>query len=120
VKKAKQKQKNPITWMRKSRSPKAKATAQHNRDKTLKTPTPRGEDKRFDTIGKIAKHKAPSGDTKSSQCMNASSPWTNMWKLKFSTWTEYPFLKKRFLPLDAESLPLDMQTELDAHIPPCC
>jgi hypothetical protein len=46
--------------------------AQHNRDKTLKMPTPQGEAKGLDTIGKRSKHKEMSGDTKSSPCMNAS------------------------------------------------
>jgi hypothetical protein len=40
----------------------------------LTTPTPQGEAKGLDTIGKRAKHKASSSDTKSSQSMNASSP----------------------------------------------
>jgi hypothetical protein len=43
--------------------------------------TPQGEAKGLDTIGKRAKYKANSGDTKSAQSMNASSPWTNACKL---------------------------------------
>jgi hypothetical protein len=42
--------------------------------KCSKLPTPQGEAKGLETIGKRAKHKANSGDTKSSQSMNASSP----------------------------------------------
>jgi hypothetical protein len=42
--------------------------------KCSKLPTPQGEAKGLDTIGKRAKHKANSGDTQSSQSMNAS--WT--------------------------------------------
>jgi hypothetical protein len=42
--------------------------------KCSKLLTPQGEAKGLDTIGKRAKHKANSGDTKSSQSMNASSP----------------------------------------------
>jgi hypothetical protein len=42
--------------------------------KCSKLPTPQGEAKMLDTIGKRAKHKENSSDTKSSQRMNASSP----------------------------------------------
>jgi hypothetical protein len=52
--------------------------------KCSKLLTPQGEAKGLDTIGKRAKHKANSGDTQSSQSMNASSPRTNACKLKFS------------------------------------
>jgi hypothetical protein len=42
----------------KSRSPKARETARHNRDKMLqKLPTPQGEAKGLDTIGKRAQLK---------------------------------------------------------------
>jgi hypothetical protein len=52
--------------------------------KCSKLPTPQGEAKGLDTIGKRAKHKANSGNTKISQSMNASSPGANACKLMFS------------------------------------
>jgi hypothetical protein len=52
---------------------KARATARHNRDKMLqKLPTPQGEAKGLDTIGKSAQLK--SKRKRVPKCMNASSP----------------------------------------------
>jgi hypothetical protein len=52
--------------------------------KCSKLPTPQGEAKGLDTIGRRAKHKANSGNTKSSQSMNASPTSTNACNIKFS------------------------------------
>jgi hypothetical protein len=78
---------------------------QHNRDKMLNMPTPQGEAKGLDTNGKRAKHNATSGDTKSSQSMNAGSPLTNVCTLQFSSELSIPL----FLPLDEKTLPLVLQ-----------
>jgi hypothetical protein len=61
-------------------------------------PTPQGEAKGLDTIGKRAKHKANSGDTKSPpKQMHANS-------------SSAPELSiPLFLPLDAKTLPLVLQ-----------
>jgi hypothetical protein len=79
--------KGSLEWER-SRSPKARATAWHNRDNNApKLPTPQGEAKGLDTIGKRARLKfrrkrAPQMHECKlplNKCikMNASSPWTD-------------------------------------------
>jgi hypothetical protein len=65
----------------KSRSPKARATNRHNRDKMLLS-TSQGEVKGLDTIGKRAQLKIRW--KRVPQCINASSPWTNAFQLIFS------------------------------------
>jgi hypothetical protein len=79
--------KRSLEW-EKSRSPKARATARHNRDKMLQNlSTPQGEAKGLDTIGKRVQLK--SRRKRSPKCMNASSPWTNAFLQNF-----YPLMQK--------------------------
>jgi hypothetical protein len=72
--------------------------------KCSKLPTPQGEAKGLDTIGKRAKHKTNSGDTQSSPSMNASSP-----EQMHANSSSPPELSiPLFLPLDAKTLPYKM------------